>query len=263
MAPPRSFLLIDNPSKGNNLGPIFRCASAFAIDEVVLVGYAKFSAEGSHGSARHVKTTSFPTFKQAVRYLKSNVAEGGCGCESITGILGAGGFYSPEGCGVCEAGDMVSICGEDTKIFTRSKPIYIRPFRGNTCFIVSKRCGGLPTQQARFCDSFIHVPLCPNLMTHPSFEESDDVEFLKSPTFIDVPSCLSIVLHHFTAWASYSERNFEGQKFDVASFRKGAGDAKAAAACKKRAERAEARVATQKDAEEALSAGAFGSLFDG
>jgi hypothetical protein len=39
--------------------------------------------------------------------------------------------------------------------------------------------------------------------------------------FLDTPASLSIVLHHFTAWARYDERVFVGQKFDVAKYRKG------------------------------------------
>jgi hypothetical protein len=32
---------------------------------------------------------------------------------------------------------------------------------------------------------------------------------------LDSPSVLSIVLHHYTAYAKYDERNFEGHKFQV------------------------------------------------
>ena len=43
---PRLFILLENPSKGNNLGPILRCAIAFGINTVVAVGYEKCSVEG-------------------------------------------------------------------------------------------------------------------------------------------------------------------------------------------------------------------------
>ena len=45
--PPELFLLIENPSKSNNLGPILRCATAFGIRTVITIGYAKCSTEGT------------------------------------------------------------------------------------------------------------------------------------------------------------------------------------------------------------------------
>lgn len=268
----RSFLLVENPSKGNNLGPLFRCASAFAIDHVVLVGYEKFSAEGSHGAARHVRTKSFPTFEQATRYLRADETKGGCGCVSITGLLGGAAFYSPDGCTVHEAGDMVMIegtmeettlgikmKGDDQMSRSRSMPVFVRPFRGNTCFLVSKNWSGLPSEQARFCDSFIHVPHCPVITSDQSLGTSSSIVSMKSRPLVDVQSFLSIVLHHFTAWARYDERRFEGQKFDVARFRKGEDET---SANEKRAKRAEMRATAGKDAEEGLAEGAWGILFD-
>ena len=40
------YLLLENPRKSNNLGPILRCASAFGITTVIAVGYAKCAVEG-------------------------------------------------------------------------------------------------------------------------------------------------------------------------------------------------------------------------
>jgi tRNA G18 (ribose-2'-O)-methylase SpoU len=40
------FLLLENLTKSNNLGPILRCATAFGIRAVIAVGYAKCSTEG-------------------------------------------------------------------------------------------------------------------------------------------------------------------------------------------------------------------------
>ena len=51
--PPKIYLLIPNPSKSNNLGPILRCAAAHAVHQVVFIGYDKCSVVGSHGSAKH------------------------------------------------------------------------------------------------------------------------------------------------------------------------------------------------------------------
>lgn len=43
---PQLFLLLENSSKGNNLGSILRCASAFGITTVVAIGFSKCSVQG-------------------------------------------------------------------------------------------------------------------------------------------------------------------------------------------------------------------------
>ena len=43
---PELFLLLENCSKGNNLGSILRCASAFGITTIVAIGFSKCSVQG-------------------------------------------------------------------------------------------------------------------------------------------------------------------------------------------------------------------------
>jgi tRNA G18 (ribose-2'-O)-methylase SpoU len=45
--PPTIFLLLENPTRNNNLGPFIRCASAFGISTIVAVGFAKCSDKGA------------------------------------------------------------------------------------------------------------------------------------------------------------------------------------------------------------------------
>ena len=104
-----------------------------------------------------------------------------------------------------------------------SLPIHHRQFSSHVCFIVSKDKKGLPISQARLCDGFVHVP-------HLSIDDPVDNYSLQSPqssatqqthtipikssNFLDTATTLSIVLHHYTAWARYTERSFlENQKF--------------------------------------------------
>jgi tRNA G18 (ribose-2'-O)-methylase SpoU len=42
------FLLLENLTKSNNLGPTLRCATAFGIRVVVAIGFAKCSTEGKN-----------------------------------------------------------------------------------------------------------------------------------------------------------------------------------------------------------------------
>ena len=44
---PEVFLLVENTRKGSNFGPFLRCASAFGIRTIVVVGYDRVSAEGN------------------------------------------------------------------------------------------------------------------------------------------------------------------------------------------------------------------------
>lgn len=236
----KSYLLIENPSKGNNLGPLLRCACAFGVAEVIFVGFAQCSTEGSHGSARHLSIRAFPTFEQAEKYLRGK----DCGVVDIVGVLGGTWNHQSSStvdvyndCEVSEYNQTSDVNGRsvvrqlvaidddaDIPTFQRvcdssddtsrkyplSTPVHRRQFRGNTAFFCSKNWRGLPAEHARrICDSYLHVP---HLATT---EESPQAMFL------DMQSSISIILHHFTAWARYDERESEGQKFDVAVYQKG------------------------------------------
>ncbi|CAN0526963.1 unnamed protein product, partial [Scytosiphon promiscuus] len=45
-----AYLVVANPSSKNNLGTLIRCAAAFGVEEVVVVGASKWSTHGAHGS---------------------------------------------------------------------------------------------------------------------------------------------------------------------------------------------------------------------
>ncbi len=84
----------------------------------------------------------------------------------------------------------------------RSFPIDVCPFQkgGNCCFVIDKKCNGLPSTLAKHCDTFVHIP-------HMSAASSGQQ--------LDAPACISIALYHFTAWAGYQERNMIGYKFEL------------------------------------------------
>ena len=101
-----------------------------------------------------------------------------------------------------------------------SYPVHTRPFSTHTCFLLSKTRSGLSTSQAQFCDGFVHVPHL-NIFKGTSIEKksvtsdhSTQQAIQPSTQLLDTATIFSIVLHHFTAWAEYSERQFEeNQKF--------------------------------------------------
>ncbi|KAI2490126.1 hypothetical protein MHU86_24455 [Fragilaria crotonensis] len=231
LLPPRIFLLIENPKKSNNLGPILRCAAAFAVTQVILVGYDKCNTEGSHGASKHVDIVAFPVWNQAVAYLRRSINDenGGCNCETLMGLLcvGAAGAYSPAGYPSAHniQHDSIRVVGpleENNTPSSRSAalplsyPVHTKPFlsqssSGNYCVVLSKSNKGLPMELAAHCDFFVHVP---HVAIPPVGGQPVDLP-------LDVPSCLSITLHHLTQWAGYHERVFHGHKFQVANVQRG------------------------------------------
>lgn len=227
-----AYLLIENPSKSNNLGTILRCAAAFAVQQVIFIGYDKCSVRGSHGSSKHVNIKSFFTIDRAIAYLRDE-----CGVASFIGLLGDANVNlvscdenaesvdkSHEGAaGVLEDGELKVVkpttrtktdnspSTPNPQLFTypSSYPVHTRPFptNGNVCFSISKKSIGLPIAQARHCDSFVHIQTA--------------IPTTSSATtpmhgLLDAPTCLSITLHHYNEFAKHGERDFNGQKFDVA-----------------------------------------------
>ena len=166
---------------------------------------------------------------------------------TIIGILGAYGggdeIFSPDGAEVYIGEDSyvslvppnaadslnldhverASAAAAESCIPSYSLPISARPFPSDdVCFLLSKDKRGLPLSQARLCSSFIHVPHLsfdndpsPTMKQHPlqTIPETNGTQITHS-TLLDTATTLSIVLHHYTAWAGYEERSFaENQKF--------------------------------------------------
>ena len=163
---------------------------------------------------------------------------------------GDGALYSPNGMAVYEGQDSfvspISPEGagkeDDTSdvkttrmLPHRSYPIHTRPFSSDVCFLLSRDIRGMPIPQARLCAGFVHVP-------HLSYDDDDAALSIDRPpsprdsasrklqtnndasiatttritqsNLLDTATTLSIVLHHYTAWAGYAERTFnENSKF--------------------------------------------------
>jgi hypothetical protein len=255
--PPRVFLLLENPRKNTNLGPILRCAAAFSVSQVVAVGFHKCSTEGSHGASKHVPIIAFPTVEQAALYLRAPMEEGGCGCNRLVGMLsGVAGAFSSFGYPVKQEDGLAQVCVQthcgDTLLPIQSFPVNTRPFQsgGNVCIVLSKLPRGLPLPLANVCDDFVHVP-------HSArFLESSNAAF---DCLLDTQSCLCITLCHFATWANYAERVFEGHKFEVAKVSKGrVSDTLQASQSRNREQ---AKLLREGAAEEAINIGCLDGIF--
>lgn len=260
MRPPKIFLLIENPSKSNNLGPILRCGAAYSAS-FVFVGYEKCSVDGSHGANKHVKIVARPSFQKAVEYIRKDL-----GVKRIIGIIGDASFK--DGNIDCERiveadsdGNFVNVSSKiaDTSSdcsseYAASKPVHLRSFnqQDDVCFLIYKRACGIPCEQARLCDSFVHVSTGAPLIAADGSEQNIVSGLLDSQT------ALSLCLHHYSAAVGYRERDFVGQKFQV-SQRKGRDEDEIA---RIREERRLKRLKKQKEEEEALASGEVANLFE-
>lgn len=260
-SPFRSYLLIENPSKRNNLGPFLRCAAAFGVETIVFVGYAKCSSHGSHGADKHVKTIAFTSFSHAIDFLRKPVEAGGCGVKSIIGCLGPndgeGAFNSD--CTVVENDSNLVLLDtlnhNDTHLtkYPPSYPVHLRPFQdGNVCFSLCKYRSGLPKHQASYCDFFVHVPIRPTVSNR---DEDTSIGLL------DAQTSLSIILHHWTAWANYSVRKFTGQKFEVTTIQRGFKSDDDNHGVEKRNQRKWAKISQIEESDDTLSAECWTYIF--
>jgi len=256
---PRVYLLLENPTKTNNLGPILRCANAFGITTVVAVGYAKCSVYGSHGASKNVQIIAYPTIEQAIAFLRSTE----CSCQSLVGLVGSvpDGFDT-SGRTVHEDEEnekgiplarVLRNNSEGTKeLAIRSFPVYVHPFStGNVCIVLSKERLGLPLTLARHCDALVHVP-------HVAIQMGGDSNS-RTPPLLDIQTCLSITLHHFTNWAGYDEQTFQGHKFEII---RSVQDASGPDHFSLTQERAKSKRALQQAAEEAVNEGNLVSMFE-
>ena len=235
---------MENPSKTTHIGTLLRCAAAFQAHQVLIVGHDKFNAQGSFGSHLYLDIIAFPTWESVVNYLnhggnENRARQNSTGDASdvtssripIVGIAGAAGgesVFSPSGIPIHAdsstgfatlsrpATNAKEYPIQHEELKQKSYPIHTRPFSSDVCFLLSKDKRGLPIPHARLCDSFVHIPqMCLDSV------DTDDVDAqLNMPeriipsTLLETATMYSIVLHHFTSWAKYDERDFaENQKF--------------------------------------------------
>mmetsp|Transcript_34807 Transcript_34807/g.77387 ORF Transcript_34807/g.77387 Transcript_34807/m.77387 type:complete len:211 (+) Transcript_34807:59-691(+) len=121
---PACYVITHNVSKKHNIGTIARCATAFGVKELCLVGSRQYNTFGSHGADAFVDFRHFDTLESCTRHLKE--AEG---C-SIVGV----------------------------EIVEGARPVHEHPFTGPTAFMLGNEGQGLSPKQIAQCDSFVYIP---------------------------------------------------------------------------------------------------------
>lgn len=122
--PPACFVILHSVSKKHNIGTIARCATAFGVKELCLVGSRQYNTFGSHGSCDYVNFRHFGSLQACCTYLKE--AEG---CR-IIGI----------------------------EIDPSALPVQSHPFQGPTAFMLGNEGEGLSPKQMQLCDGFVYIP---------------------------------------------------------------------------------------------------------
>lgn len=163
---PACYFVVHNISKKHNVGTIARCATAFGVAQVVLIGSKSYNTFGCKGSSAFVDFAHYPTLGDARRGLMAPP-------RNVTKILG------------------VEICPD-------AVPIETHPFDGPCAFICGNEGEGMTEQQKAICDGFVYV------RQHGPGTAS-----------LNVAVTASIVMHHYSMWAKYPERERAGEKYVV------------------------------------------------
>lgn len=153
-----------------------RCSVAFGAVRLCLVGAGRprVSTHGAFGSHHYLLTRAFSTWAGLRQH-----AQDGWDCQ------------------------VVGICLEATP---GSLPVHTRPFQGPTLFVTPTKGKTLSEEQRGVCDALVHVPITGGHAAEAAFAP-------RGPLVLDTDVALSIVLHHFTAWAQCRANAFRGQKY--------------------------------------------------
>ncbi|GAX86423.1 hypothetical protein CEUSTIGMA_g13833.t1 [Chlamydomonas eustigma] len=121
---PDCYVILHSVAKRHNVGTIARCATAFGVKEMCLVGSRQFNTFGSHGSDAYVDIGHYQTLELCVIQLKEEK-----GCE-IVGV----------------------------EIVEGALPVHSHPFSRSTAFMLGNEGQGLSPKQLALCDRFVYIP---------------------------------------------------------------------------------------------------------
>jgi len=108
----------------HNIGNILRCAAAFGVTAVCLVGSRKFQSFGAHGSEVYVPMLHFHDLQSCCAALKEE--------HGVVDILGI-------------------------EIDDSAMPVHRHPFRGNTAFMMGEEGHGMNEKQLALCDGLVYI----------------------------------------------------------------------------------------------------------
>lgn len=116
-------VIVHNIAKRHNVGTLARSATAFGVDELILVGRRDFNSFGSHGSTSHLRFRHFTSLSLARNYLKEKDFDI-CGVEIVDGAAS----------------------------------VADHPFKRSTAFLLGNEGTGLSEKELEICDYFVYIP---------------------------------------------------------------------------------------------------------
>lgn len=120
---PPCYLIVHNVSKRQNIGTLSRCATAFGVREMLLVGARKLNTFGAHGADAHVAMRHFDTIDECFAWVRAR------------GIRLVGVEIAPRARSVVEA-----------------------PFGVPTAFLMGNEGTGLSDKLIDACDELVYIP---------------------------------------------------------------------------------------------------------
>lgn len=187
-------------AKGQCIGTLIRCASAFGARELLIVGSLNYSTHGAHGAQKKsLPVLHFPDYEQLVTFLEKER-----NLNKIYGILPNAGFITEE-----IKDNTLSL--RDVTFTTKTSDS--SPSPSYTCFFMPQKAFlGLSPEEIKICSNLIYVPF-PNLpleLTSYNKQKSPSLDY-----HVHMDAKLSIILESFSNVAGFSSRTFTGHKFDV------------------------------------------------
>jgi len=123
-SPPECYFIVHNIAKKHNVGTLARCATAFGIKSVCLIGSKSYNTFGCKGASNHMDFSYYPTLTDARKGLMQE--------KGVTKIIGV-------------------------EIVEGAVPIEDHPFDGNTAFIMGNEGDGMTATQKEICDGFVYI----------------------------------------------------------------------------------------------------------
>ncbi|KAG7340271.1 serine hydrolase [Nitzschia inconspicua] len=287
-------VLLENPTKGTNWGPLLRCCVAFGIDRIYTVGYDQCAVQGSHGADKHIELVSFPTHQAAVDHLTNHER------FQLVGLLKGHAQQQQQqqqqestekedNNNNIKATNENEMAVERTEITTATAangsnhgttiPTSIVRVAATSSFSnddtttsnILPNCHSFPAHCRKFPPRTCLVldkrkdglgwdlaQHCSKFVHIPHYHDSSNDGTRNG--FLTLEACLSIVLFEFTSWANTNEHNnYQGQKYHVTRIQKGSGTATKAAEQKRKDRRA---AIEEMQLEEQSAATTTTSLFD-
>jgi len=151
------FVVAVETHRHKSIGPILRCAAAFGVTELYIVGSNQYSTHGAHGAQNHLQVWHFFYWNECLDFIKSRYNDN-IGIYSISPLRLC--IESTENVdGIETLQSIQSNFQRNTNLESiTSTSVAHADFSShlNACFIIGEK-DGLSLEQLSICDKVLHV----------------------------------------------------------------------------------------------------------